>query len=126
MWWRNRNCGKVETGYSSAVGRRSYTDVIWLLAKQKIQAKPANFDDVAVVQPHRALYRLVVDQWGLVGGPDVVTVVALVDLRGHFWLKPAFQTHCRHLRLADDGKLRRDHVLFLIGVAGEHDESGHL
>src|SRR6266849_4887651 len=52
-----------------------------LLAKQKIQTQPADFDDVAIIEARRPLNRSGVHGGRSVSRPDVVAVVALINLR---------------------------------------------
>src|ERR1700756_4888454 len=64
-----------------------------LFPEHKTQSQPADFDDVTIAEPHRPLYRFGIDQRSLIPRPDVVLVVALIDLRRNFRLEPALQPH---------------------------------
>src|SRR5258706_10495250 len=96
-----------------------------LFPEHEIQSQPANLDHVAVVQPYWAVDRLGIDERSLVARSDVITIVALVDLRRDLGLEPALQPHRRHFRFADDRQLAGDHIFFLVGVTCEHRSEEH-
>src|SRR5690242_11836978 len=62
-----------------------------LLAKNEVHAHAAHLNGIAVIQAHGAGNGTAVNLGDFVAWTDVVTVVALIDLRGHFGLEPSFQ-----------------------------------
>src|SRR6266851_3309242 len=97
-----------------------------LLAKYKIQTQPADFDDVAIIEARRSLNRFGVHGRRSVARPDVVAVVALINLRGDIGLEPALQAHGGHLGFADDRQLVSDDVFPLVGVAAQNNKRWYL
>ena len=57
-----------------------------LLSENKIHAHAADFNDVAVIEARRTGNGRTVHGRSFVAGADVVAIVALADLRGHFGL----------------------------------------
>src|SRR5216683_4234425 len=97
-----------------------------LLAKYKIQAQPADFDDVTVIEARGPLNRFGVHGRGSVSRADVVAVVALINLRGDIGLEPTLQAHRGHLGFADDRQLVSDDVFPLVGVAAQNNKRWYL
>src|SRR5215470_2320069 len=64
---------------------------VQLFPDDEVQPDARDFDKVAVVELGRSWDRVAVYRRNFGAGANVVAVVALIDLRGHFRLKPALQ-----------------------------------
>src|SRR5579863_1943680 len=88
-----------------------------LFANDEVHAHAADFDEIAVVEANGASDGRAVHGRLLVAGAEIVAVVTLIDLRGHFWLEPAAKPNSGHGRVADDGEFVGEEIFFLIDLA---------
>src|SRR5260370_17472132 len=61
-----------------------------------------------------------------VSRPDVVAVVALINLGGDVGLEPTLQAHGGHLGFADNRQLVGDDVFLLVGLAAQNTKRWYL
>ncbi len=73
-----------------------------LFADQEIQAHAADLNEIAIVEANGTWNGSAVDAGRLRAGAEVITVVALIDLRSDLRLEPALQPHRSHHGLAND------------------------
>src|SRR5580704_568291 len=96
-----------------------------LFADDEVHAHTADFDEIAVVEANwpgdwRAIYGRL-----LVASAEVIAIVALINLRSHFWLEPATKADGSHGRFADDGKFVGEQIFFLVHFSAEDHQRGH-
>src|ERR1700730_10204671 len=91
-----------------------------LLAEDEIQAHAANFHLVTVLQLHRALDWHAIYRGHFITGAQIITVIVLIDLRRHFWLKPSTQAHRSQVGFSYDRQLAGQSIFLLVGFAAEN------
>src|SRR5258708_34966183 len=89
-----------------------------LFANDEIQADARDFHQVAIIQPGWTRDGNTIDNRNFIAGPDVIAIIALIDLRGHLRLEPAAQVDGGHGRFSDGCKFFGGIVFFGDGFSG--------